>query len=81
MFPFDDVIMIEHDFAYSIAMTETKHESEFVLTKISHNMPFWISYGVSILMIWEKINHVMMALHFFDEMYFSLGMNALKCAT
>ena len=49
----------------------TQHNSDWNKTyikshhsqKAPHISPSWVSYGVSIVRIWEKINHLIMALH------------------
>ena len=47
---------VKHNISNSTAKTQVLHKSEFVLTK--DTSPYWASYGVSIVRIFEKIYSV-----------------------
>ena len=54
MFPFDDVIMISYDTAYSIELNKVEHSHILNSLKTRHNSPPGTSYGLPSVSILEK---------------------------
>ena len=61
-------------------ITVAESESDFRITTDTQYLASWVSYGVSIVRIWEKINRVITAPHclrLYDEFHFRVRKSIL----